>query len=160
MKSLRNFFLLLGAAAAFAAGTGLAAPEPTKDDRKPAAKGDAKPGVHLTIYNDNFALVKDRRELPEELKAGLNVLHFRDVAATLDPTSVHFRSLTDPDATVVEQNYEFDLVNADKLLQKYIDQKITAHTRDGKSYEGTLLSFDANRLVLAADKEKGPIFMV
>jgi len=61
---------------------------------------------------------------------------------------------------VQEQNYEFDLVNADKLLQKYIDHKITAHTKDGKSYEGTLLSFDARSLVIAADKDKGPIFLV
>jgi len=52
------------------------------------------------------------------------------------------------------------LVNADKLLQKYIDKKIAAHTKDGKTYEGILLSFDDRRLVLAGDKEKGPIFMV
>ena len=85
---------------------------------------------------------------------------FRDVAATLDPTSVHFRSLTDPQAQVLEQNYEFDLVSADKLLQKYIDQKITVHVRDGKAYEGILLSYDSQRLVLAGSKDKGPIFLV
>jgi hypothetical protein len=125
----------------------------------PAPKDAAKPGVHLTVYED-FALVKDRRPLPDEFKKGANIIQFRDVAATLDPTSVHFRSLTDPEAVVQEQNYEFDLVNGDKLLQKYIDQKITAHLRDGKSYEGILLSFDNQRLVLAGDKDKGPIFVV
>src|SRR5437660_8076726 len=107
-----------------AAGTGLGAPgqpeAPKKDPDHPDKAADLKPGVRLTVYNDNFALVKDRRELPDELKKGLNVVRFTDVAATLDPTSVHFRSLTDPDATVAEQDYEFDLVNADKLLQKYI----------------------------------------
>jgi hypothetical protein len=161
MRQYRTLFLLL-AVAVVAVGAVLTPPSKAGDkkDEPPPAKGDDKPGLHLTIYNDNFALVKDRRELPQELKPGLNVLQFRDVAATLDPTSVHFRSLTDPAAQVVEQNYEFDLVNADKLLQKYIDQKITAHTRDGKSYEGILLSFDPARLVLAADREKGPIFMV
>src|SRR4029077_19614157 len=133
-------------------------PQPAPPDDK--GRPDDKPGVHLTIYNDNYALVKDRRELPDVFKAGVNVVQFRDVAATLDPTSVHFRSLTDPSAQVLEQNYEFDLVSADKLLQKFIDQKITAHTKDGKTYEGTLLSFDEKRLVLSADKEKGPIFMV
>src|SRR5262249_46065886 len=101
MKHFHFPILFLAAALLAAAGTSLAAPEgPGEKPRKdpaPAARPDDKPGVHLTIYNDNFALVKDRRELPEELKAGLNVLHFRDVAATLDPTSVHFRSLTDPD---------------------------------------------------------------
>lgn len=163
MKRYRSLALLLVAAAALAAGTGLAfPPAPAKpgEGRDDKPRPDDKPGVHLTIYNDNYALVKDRRELPDAFKAGVNVIQFRDVAATLDPTSVHFRSLTDPSAQVVEQNYEFDLVSADKLLQKYIDQKITAHTKDNKSYEGTLLSFDAQRLVLAQDKEKGPIFLV
>src|SRR5262249_7726335 len=146
------------------AGSVLGAPDSLPDSKKKGlakeAATDAKPGVHLTIYNENFALIKERRELPEALKGGLNVIHFRDVAASLDPTSVHVRSLTDPEAQVMEQNYEFDLVNADKLLQKYVDQKITAHTKDGKAYEGTLLSFDDKRLVLAADKENGPIFVV
>src|SRR5947209_3981309 len=143
-------------------------PPPPVAEQKPGEQGkqppaekapDAKPGVLLTVY-DSFALVKDRRELPDVFRKGLNVIHFRDVAATLDPTSVHFRSLTDPQAQVLEQNYEFDLVSADKLLQKYIDHKITVHTRDGKSYEGTLLSYDAQRLVLAGDRDKGPIYLV
>jgi hypothetical protein len=119
-----------------------------------------KPGVSLTIYNNNFALVKDRRELEEPLKAGINVVRFRDVASTIDATSVHFRSLTDPTATVDEQNYEFDLVDANKLLQKYIDKEITVFTTDGRLYEGVLLSYDDRQLVLAEDREKGPIVMV
>jgi hypothetical protein len=159
MKRFTAFLMMLGAA--FACGAALWA-----DDNKPAnanppaAAADDPAGVRLTIYNNNFALVKDRRELPDELKQGINIIRFRDVAATLDPTSVNFRSLTDPEATVVEQNYEFDLVSGEKLLQKYIDKKITVHTQDGRSYEGTLMSFDARQLVLAQDKEKGPIFMV
>ncbi len=152
MKRLITFAILATAlAAAFL--------PPARVLAQPKQADQAKPGIHLTVY-DSFALVKDRRELPDEFKKGINIIHFRDVAATLDPTSVSFRSLTDPEAVVQEQNYEFDLVNADKLLQKYIDQKITAHLRDGKSYEGFLLSFDAQRLVLAGDKEKGPIFVV
>src|SRR5262249_16506804 len=141
----------LGVVAATLVGTVLAAPDNPpvrKGDDTPAPKEDTTPGVRLTVYNDNYALVKDRPELPGQLKAGVNVIHFKDVAATLDPTSVNFRSLTDPAAQVLEQNYEFDLVSADKLLQKYVDHKVTAHTKDGKSYEGTLLSFDAARLVL------------
>lgn len=126
------------------------------------AQKSAKPetGVRLTVYNDNYALVKDRRMLDEPLKSGINLIRFRDVASTIDATSVYFRSLTDAEASVVEQNYEFDLVNADKLLRKYIDKPITAHTADGQVYEGTLMSFDQRQLVLAKDKEKGPIFMV
>jgi len=121
---------------------------------------ESQTGVKLTIYNDNFALVKDRRVLDDALKKGINLIRFRDVAATIVPESVYFRSLTDPDASVVEQNYEFDLVSADKLLTKYIDKPITVHTADGNLYEGVLMSFDGRQLVLAKDREKGPIFMV
>lgn len=124
------------------------------------AEPQAKPGVSLTVYNNDFALVKDRRELDEAMKKGINLIRFRDVASTIDATSVHFRSLTDPKAAVVEQNYEFDLVNADKLLAKYIDKQLTAFTADGNVYEGTLMSFDGRQLVLAKDKEKGPISIV
>jgi len=129
---------------------------------KPQAAGSERPqaGVKLTIYNDNFALVKDCRVLDEPLAKGINLIRFRDVASTIDATSVYFRSLTDPEASVVEQNYEFDLVNADKLLAKYIDQPITVYTTDGNLYEGVLMSFDGRQLVLARDRDKGPICMV
>lgn len=138
---------------AMAAGTATAIAQ-----ERPAAP--TKPGVALTVYNNNFALVKDRRLLDDELRKGLNTIRFRDVASTIDATSVHFRSLTDADAAVLEQNYEFDLVSADKLLQKYIDKPITAFTRDGQMYEGVLMSFDGRQLVIAKDREKGPIFVV
>lgn len=121
---------------------------------------DPQPGVQLSIYTDNFALVKDRRTLDQELRKGFNTVRFQNVAATIDATSVHFRSLTDPDAAVVEQNYEFDLVDAKKLLQKYIDKPITVFTNDGRLYEGVLMSNDGTRLVLAEDRSEGPIFLV
>ena len=150
MNRLRTFF----AAAALSAPLTLllAASAPAADE--------PQPGVNLTIYNDNFALVKDRRLLEDAWRKGVNIVRFRDVAATIDATSVHFRSLTDPAATVDEQNYEFDLVDANKLLQKYIDKSIVVLTTDGQRYEGILMSFDARQLVLAGDKEKGPITIV
>jgi len=124
------------------------------------ARGADEPGVNLTVYNSNFVLVKDRRQLDDDWRKGLNIVRFRDVAATIEPTSVHFRSLTDPAATVDEQNYEFDLVDANKLLQKYIDKSIVVFTTDGQRHEGILMSFDPRQLVLAGDKEQGPITMV
>ncbi len=126
----------------------------------PARAQTPQPGVYLTIYNNNFALVKDRRVLQHEFRKGLNIVRFRDVASTIDATSVHFRSLTDNSATVSEQNYEFDLVNADKLLQKYIDKTIIVYTADGRQYEGVLMSYDNRQLVLTKDRKTGPIFMV
>jgi hypothetical protein len=68
-------------------------------------------------------------------------VRFVDVAAQIDPTSVHFRSLTDPEDTVVlEQNYEYDIVDSAKLLRKYLDMEIGLVTEDGQAYSGTLLS--------------------
>jgi hypothetical protein len=96
-------------------------------------------GLELAVYNQNLALVKDPRRL--DLSPGLNEVRFGDVAALIDPTSVHFRSLTDPDGTIVlEQNYEYDIVNSAKILNKYVDMEIGLVTEDGQEYRGTLLS--------------------
>ena len=117
-----------------------------------AAQGEQ---VKLTVYNNDFVLVKDTRLLETPLKEGLNIVRFRDVASTIDPTSVYFRSQTDPaGTTVVEQNYEFDLVDANKLLDKYIDKQISVLSKDGQLYEGTLLSFDNRQIVLRDDQQK------
>jgi len=105
---------------------------------QPAARA-AEGGIELAVYNQNLALVKERRTL--QLDEGLNEIRFSDVAAQIDPTSVHFRSLTDPEGTVVwEQNFEYDLVGSERLLEKYVDQDIRLVTEDGTVYEGTLLS--------------------
>ena len=96
-------------------------------------------GVELTVYNQDLALVKEHRLL--ELNDGLNEVHFSDVAARIDPTSVHFHSLTDPEGTAVwEQNFEYDVVGSERLLEKYVDQDIRLVTEDGTVYDGTLLS--------------------
>jgi len=110
-----------------------------------AAQGE---GLELAVYNQNLALVKDHRSL--DLSGGLNEVRFVDVASLIDPTSVHFRSLTDPEGTVVlEQNYEYDIVGSAKLLSKYVDQEIAVVTQDGQEYVGTLLS-GADDVILEA----------
>jgi len=107
-------------------------------------------GVELAVYNQNLALVKDRRVL--DLAEGLNEVRFVDVASQIDPTSVHFRSLTDPEGTVVlEQNYEYDIVGSAKLLNKYVDKEIRLVTEDGQEYIGTLLSAADDVILQAAD---------
>jgi hypothetical protein len=83
----------------------------------------ARKNIELTVYNQDFALVKEQRELT--LKKGVNELLLEEVAAQIDPTSVHFKSLTDSAGTyVVEQNYDFDLVNTTKLMEKYVGKEI------------------------------------
>jgi hypothetical protein len=78
----------------------------------------------VTVYNSNVALVRDVRQI--HLPAGTLPLKFEDVAATIMPTTVHFRSLTDPaKVSVLEQNYEYDLLDPQKLLQKYVGREVT-----------------------------------
>jgi hypothetical protein len=127
---------------------------------RPAAAPTQKQdeGVALTIYNQNFGVVRERRKVNVAEKLG--TVRFTDVAAQIDGTSVSFKSLTDPAATVLEQNYEYDLVSADKLLQKYIDKPITVLTKDGSRYSGNLLSFDGNQLVIRQYGDKGDLAMV
>lgn len=108
---------------------------------------DEGPGVSLTVYNQDFAVVKEQRLT--QLAEGTGVVKFPEVAATIIPESVQFTSLHPAPAKVLEQNYEFDLVSADKLLDKYIDKSISIVGRDGSLIEGRLLSADGGHLVLA-----------
>ena len=78
----------------------------------------------VTVYNSNIALVRDVRQI--HLPSGLLPLHFEDVAASINPATVHFCSLVDPaKLNVIEQNYEFDLLDPQKLLQKYVGKQVT-----------------------------------
>lgn len=80
--------------------------------------------LSVTVYNSNIALVRDVRQV--RLPAGVFPLRFEDVAASINPATVHFRSLTDPaKLSVVEQNYEYDLLDPQKLLQKYVGREVT-----------------------------------
>ncbi|MEO8611912.1 MAG: DUF4139 domain-containing protein [Chloroflexota bacterium] len=95
--------------------------------------------VSLTIYNQGTSLVRDRRTV--ELQAGTNTLDFTDVTAQIDATSVTLTTPDDPNGTLVlEQNYLYDLVGADALLKRYLDQIIEVTAADGEYFSGRLLS--------------------
>src|SRR3954467_2877307 len=101
----------------------------------PAQAAPGGPGEHsstlddqvelaLTVYNSDIALVRDVREL--QLPRGSFDLQFMDIAATVNPATVHFRSLTEPSrVSVLEQNYEYDLLEPEKLLHKYVGREVT-----------------------------------
>lgn len=92
----------------------------------------------LTVYNQNFALVKDYR--PLTLKTGSNEVLMDDVAALMDPSSVHVKSLTSPRGVRVrEQNFRYDLISRQNILDRMVGQKIR-FTKDGKIREGVLLN--------------------
>jgi hypothetical protein len=80
--------------------------------------------LSVTVYNSDLALVRDVREV--RLPAGVFPLKFMDIAASVNPATVHFRSLSDAGRlSVLEQNYEYDLLEPQKLLAKYVGREIT-----------------------------------
>jgi hypothetical protein len=111
-----------------------------------------KPSVGLTIYNDNFAVVREARKM--NFEKGQNTVRFTDVASAIDPTSVKFTCLSSPGAvSVLEQNYEYDLVNSDSLLKRYIDKdvKVVVHgsgSEARKVIEGKLSAAVGQDLIL------------
>ncbi len=91
--------------------------------------------VSLTIYNEGSSLVRERRRV--ELNAGINTLDITDVASQIDATSV---TLQADGVSVLEQNYLYDMVGGDALLQRYMEKTIEITTEDGSQFTGELLS--------------------
>jgi hypothetical protein len=97
--------------------------ESAKADKEGGGNKTDSLGVAITVYNQNFGLVKDVRNF--ELKDGINFIRFEDVAAAIDPTTVSFTSLTAPNAVAVrEQNYQFDLMDVGTILSKSVGKEI------------------------------------
>jgi hypothetical protein len=80
--------------------------------------------VAVTIYNGDLALVKDTRHV--KLKIGLNALALRDVSAQIRPETALLRSINAPGSlTLLEQNFDFDLLTPEKLLEKYVGKTVS-----------------------------------
>ncbi len=99
-----------------------------------------------------FGVVRQIRSF--DLEQGRQSLDFTDVAEFIDPTTVSFTDLTDPEGTaVMEQSFQFDLVSPAKLLEKYVDQRVTLRVMLGDEVElitGKLLSSNQGQLVVRA----------
>ena len=103
--------------------------------------------VAITVYNQNRALVREMRSFT--LESGTSVIPFTGVAARIDPTSVHFKSITAPDKlSILEQNFEYDLVSAYKIMEKYVDQEIRLVMKEGEIFSGQLLSASQSDIIL------------
>src|SRR5467141_3237151 len=127
----------LSSAAIFSAGATLLYPAarnksayPRQEKEAARAAGDQSTSLNdqtdlnVTVYNSNIALIRDVRQL--SLPGGVFRLKFMDIAATVNPATVHFRSLTDPDKLgVTEQNYEYDLLEPAKIIHKYVGKEVT-----------------------------------
>jgi hypothetical protein len=84
-----------------------------------ALAAERPPNVSLTIYNENLALIEEIRNL--DPGTGRSKLEFKDVSAMIRPETV---VLTAPDIAIVEQNFDYDLLTPDKLMQKAIGQDV------------------------------------
>jgi len=96
-----------------------------------------------------YGVVREVRRLA--IPKGIGELAFTDVAAWIDPTTVSFSDLDDAKTTVLEQNFQFDLVSPSKLLEKYIGREIALSVPMGAeawSVRGTLLSANQGSVVL------------
>src|SRR5690606_34648677 len=92
----------------------------------------ARMGAELPGY----AVVRDQRHM--RLERGRSEVRFPHVAARMDPSTVTFESLTDPDGTrVLEQNYQFDLVGRQRLLERYIGETLSIERVQGDAVERT-----------------------
>ena len=102
--------------------------------------------VNITVYNSNLGLVRETRRLT--LPPGLIALRFADVTAQIRPETVHLASLTAPASLrILEQNYQYDLLNPGKLLDKFVGKEITLvmrrfqnNTESFEPVQATLLS--------------------
>jgi hypothetical protein len=102
--------------------------------------------VNITVYNSNLGLVRETRRLT--LPPGLIALRFADVTAQIRPETVHLASLTAPASLrILEQNYQYDLLNPGKLLDKFVGKEITLvmrryqnNTETFEPVQATLLS--------------------
>lgn len=114
-----------------------------------------EPGVSVTVYNSNIALVKDVRTM--DIPEGVNDIRFPGVAERIEPTSVHFTVLEGPEAAVWEQNYRFDLASSSKILEKYLTRDIDVVTEDADLFSGRLISVDSGSIVLDQGRGTGPV---
>ncbi len=159
--SAATMVLLLTAGVLYSATRGRRAGAQEKEAARAAANGDQSTSLHdqtdlaVTVYNSNIALVRDVRQLA--LPSGAFRLKFMDIAATVNPATVHFRSLTEPEKLgVIEQNYEYDLLEPAKLLHKYVGKEVTLV----RSYqENNTTKHEEIKATLLADNN-GPVWKI
>ena len=112
-----------------------------------AAQRDA---ISITVYNQNFALVREIRTL--DLASGQFALEFGDVASSIQPETVHIRPLGGGSLQVLEQNYQFDLLSPQKLLEKYVGRTVNVYrtnpqTGEEEAVEAEVLSVNGGPIL-------------
>jgi len=110
----------------------------------------------ITVYNSNVALVRDTRDV--SMPAGDFQLRFMDIASAVNPASVHVRALANPEKLgVLEQDYEYDLLDAAKMLDKYVGREVTL-LRTVKKDNSTAV--EEVKATLLANNAGGPVWRI
>lgn len=108
---------------------------------------DSAGKIALAVYNEGAALIRDQRQLT--LDEGVNSVTLRDVAATIDPSSISFRSLSDPAAlSILEQSYRQNSLDAYALLAPYVGQSLEITDASKERYSGELLQMRDDKAIL------------
>ena len=106
--------------------------------------------ISLTVYNQNLALIRDVRSVP--VKKGINKIAVREVSAQIRPETAIITSLTNPEAlSLLEQNFDYDLLTPQQLLQKYVGKQvkvIKTHPTTGTEKEVEAVVLSANNGVV------------
>ena len=110
--------------------------------------------VSITIYNQNFGLVREVRDIT--FTQGIAALEFRDVSQTIQPETVHIRPLRGG-LRVLEQNYQYDLLNPQKLLEKYVGRTVTVYRYNSETgrddpYQAEVLSVNGGPILKIGDE--------
>ena len=85
---------------------------------------DTREQIALTIYNTSQAMVREKRLIP--LKAGINRIALRDVSANIMAETVSIVASDGAPLQLLEQNFDFDLLSENALLNKYVGKPVTA----------------------------------
>ncbi len=125
---------------------------PEKETKEIVSTLDDQNSIAVTIYNQDLALVRDARELT--LQPGQQTLAFREVSAKIRPQTA---LLAAPGLQVLEQNFEYDLLTPQSLLEKYVGQKvmlIKTHPTTGEETEeeATVLSTGGGTVLRVGDR--------
>ena len=110
---------------AFMTAAGFAAAAPATPPPTPAkSTSQQRDEVSITVYNQNFGLVREIRTI--DLPTGRTALEFADVSQQIQPETVSIKALTG-NLHVLEQNYRYDLLSPQKLLEKYVGKKVKVY---------------------------------
>jgi hypothetical protein len=111
--------------------------------------------VAVTVYNQNMALVRETRSLKLDA-SGTGTLRFMDVPSQINPRTVHVQPLSGPGFSVVEQNYEYDLISPEKLMEKYVGHEVEiveqAQDLTTRTVKATLLSTNGGPVYKVGDR--------